>query len=146
MATASAETRIGLINPLIPIRAPREGDSSIFAQKPQDWQKTIDELLRIRTLGEDWDGQGASGPAPANVDAALNWVNQMRAWDQAICPTKVMAGADGEMHLVWQNDSLYLDAEIATPNAIAWLVSIKGQATRQWKTDLAQTWLVGSLE
>jgi hypothetical protein len=67
----------------------------------------------------------------------------MRSWDSAICPTKVVPGTGGEIHIVWQTAEVYLDAEIASPGEAEWLLSVPGKPTRQWRTDLNQTWLVG---
>lgn len=37
----------------------------------QCWQCIIDELLRIRSLKDDWDGEGSEAPHPALVDGAI---------------------------------------------------------------------------
>ncbi|MGL4550481.1 MAG: hypothetical protein ACRC33_04785 [Gemmataceae bacterium] len=38
---------------------------------PAAWGEAIDELLRIRSLGDDWDGEGGLAPPPALVDGAI---------------------------------------------------------------------------
>jgi hypothetical protein len=35
------------------------------------WDQLIDELLGIRNLKDDWDGEGTEAPPPALVDGAI---------------------------------------------------------------------------
>ena len=53
---------------------------------PEAWQRLLEELERLRTLGTDWDGQGAEPPAADRLSWALEWVRQMGQYRQAIPP------------------------------------------------------------
>jgi hypothetical protein len=140
VSTIVADPRIGLISPLSP--GPKE-TTAATGPVCRAWDAIIDQLEQLGSLAGDWDGQGADPPSPANLSAAVAWVNRMRAWNSAICPTKVVSGTGGEVHVVWQTAEVYLDAEIASPGSAEWLLSVPGKPTRQWRTDLSQPWLVG---
>ncbi len=51
------------------------GNSEHEETPAQIWSPLIDELLRIRTLKDDWDGEGTEAPHPALVDGAIAWLN-----------------------------------------------------------------------
>lgn len=140
-----SDVQISLIRPLVAAEEATSSAPPARAATPftDAWDRTLKELLGLRSLQEDWDGQGASPPSPANVDGAEAWVERMRRWERAWPPARVVPGVLGEVHLVWQQAGLYLDAEIADGQQVEWLLSLPGQPARQWKTDLAQTWLVG---
>jgi hypothetical protein len=142
MVTSLTES-IGLINPLGPDRSRGvERTPAVNAR----WSRVADELAALRTLGPDWDGQGSDKPAPPNLDVAADWLERMRAWPQAIPPAKIVPGVAGEIHFIWQQGQLVLDAEIVSPDSVHWLLSFPGGPARQWTTDTADTWLVGHLE
>ena len=102
---------------------------------PEAWQPLIEELERMRTLGTDWDGQGAKPPAPESLSWALDWVRQMRQYRQAIPPSRAVPGVGGELYLEWQSESFYIVAEIASPGRVEWTLSAPGQANRHWLTE-----------
>jgi hypothetical protein len=46
--------------------------TSDFCMQPiRTWHELIDDLLGLRHLEDDWDGQGAVAPQPALVDGAI---------------------------------------------------------------------------
>lgn len=142
-----SEARVSLLSPLTePERtgaASREEESPpADRQREAPWNRILDDLLRLRSLEDDWDGQGASPPDAANVDSALAWVREMSRYPQALPPSQVVPGVNGEVLLVWQGESLYLEAEISRPEEVEWLLATPGQPTRQWKTDRSLAWLV----
>ena len=133
MSTTATEPRIGLISPLN--AGPRD-DAADPSPVCDAWDAIVAQLGALGNLTVDWDGQGAEAPCPANVNAAMAWVNRMRAWSSAICPTKVVSGTGGEVHMIWQTAEVYIDAEIAYPGSAEWLLSVPGKPTRQWRTEL----------
>jgi hypothetical protein len=138
------DTRLSLYSPLVP--AVTEGAEPEAAREPSSnngaWDHVLDELLRLRTLPGDWDGQGAEAPSRSNVDAAIRWVKEMRLWRHALPPTQTVPGTTGEVVLEWRGDAFHLAAEISTPDRIEWLLNLPGHAVRQWDTDLRCTWVV----
>ena len=137
---------VSLISPLT--------DSRIGASTPADevnarlatiakWNVVIGELLRMRALADDWDGKGASAPKAENVDTAIIVVQRMQAYASAIPPSQAVPGVSGEVLLVWQNEGLFLEAEICSADQIEWMSSANGQPTRHWTTDAAVPCFVG---
>lgn len=141
VASLSGIRQIGLIGPFAstpsgePPAAPSDGGPA--------WNAVVDELLRLRRLPDDWDGQGAMPPAAEHVDQAISWVQQMRRFPQAIVPSRVVPGVRGELFLEWQDESLYLVAEIAAPQRVDWLLAIPGEPNRHWVTEGTMPYFVG---
>src|SRR5438552_3599722 len=89
---------LSLIGPLTHGREAGEVDRApLPAAREEEWERLINDLLHIRRLKQDWDGQGADAPAAGNVDKAIGWVQQMRAYSQAIPPSRALPGIQGEV-------------------------------------------------
>ena len=88
------------------------------AQMPsleRSWQERIDDLLDIRTLEANWDGQGAEAPPCALVDTAIRFALSFR--DQGLAPADfAIAGGNGTIFFEWHNPQGYLELEITAPN------------------------------
>jgi hypothetical protein len=143
-SSAVAEVRISLASPLLAelkaTQPGREDSASPALEAP--WDRILDELSRLGRLEQDWDGQGALAPDPANLDQAVAWVNEMRRWRTALPPTHVLPGTLGEVILEWRRDSFHLVAEISTPARLEWLLNLPGQPIKQWETDARGPWIV----
>jgi hypothetical protein len=139
------DTRVSLIGPLAetPGTDGTNGEGTSSSQPQQPWNQLIDNLLRIRRLDTDWDGQGAEPPTAANADRALEWLHQMRRHAQAIPPSRIVPGVQGEVYLEWQGESLYLVAEIAEPSRIEWTLALPGQPNKHWVTEGPIPYFVG---
>jgi hypothetical protein len=85
------------------------------------WSDVIDELLAIRKLEDDWDGQGAEAPNPAVVHTALNVALGLRATDMPPA-ARVIAGVNGTVFFEWFHPTTYLEIEVTAP----------GQAEGRW--------------
>jgi hypothetical protein len=145
MASVTVSTsRISLINPLVPAAEAHAADPLDPSPPTRDerWDHVLDELQRFRSLEDDWDGQGACALEPANVDATVAWVKQMRGWERALPPTAAVPGVTGEVILEWRGETYYLAAEICDPSRVEWLLSLPGQPVKQWNTDSSATWYV----
>lgn len=138
-----AEGRINLISPLVPGLTPETTTNGTkTTQEDPQWDWILAELLRLRSLPPDWDGQGATALDPVNVDQAIAWVKAMRTWEGALAPTRAVPGVTGEVILEWRGGTFYLAAEIAHPSQIEWVLTIPGQGIKQWDTDTRCTWIV----
>jgi hypothetical protein len=143
MATAvRGESRISLLSPLVGTIAPCESGGEIGNALNSQWEHLECELLRLRDLESDWDGQGSLPPDVRNIEAARHWIGEMRHWPQAMPPRRAIPGTAGEVILEWRGEAFQLAAEIHTPDRIEWLLDVPGQPIRQWETDLRATWLV----
>lgn len=79
------------------------------------WAELIDDLLSLRNLPDDWDGQGASAPHPAIVDGAIRWAQWFRA-EQVEPADRVIAGVNGTILFEWFGSPGYAEAEVVTPD------------------------------
>ena len=107
---------------------------STLVRRPtaEQWSKCINALLRLRNLDDDWDGEGSPAPSTANVDRAIEWVQQLRqASPDARLPQPV-PGTDGEVVLVWHQGPYYLQAEICKPYRFEWMLTCPGRPAEQW--------------
>lgn len=147
-APTLADSRISLLSPLVSVTVPCEGggetEVSRRAGTDAEWDRILNELIRLRDLEDDWDGQGSLVLGRDNVEAALRWINEMRRWRQALPPSCAVPGTAGEVVFEWRGDAFQLAAEISTPEKIEWLLNIPGQPLKQWDTDARCTWIVRS--
>ena len=81
----------------------------------EGWKKSIDALLAIRELEDDWDGQGAPTPTAEVVDSAMILAVQLRRCGIRP-PTTTLQGVAGEVFFEWQwPDSTTLTLEVEAP-------------------------------
>ena len=136
---------VRLVAPLVPNGASAESEAARNEGPDGDaWGQLLEELQRIRGLGDDWDGQGAEAPSAANVDWAREWVRQMRRYPQAIPPSKAVPGVAGEVYLEWRGASFYLVAELSAPAGVEWMLSAPGEPNRHWVTEGSLPYFVSS--
>jgi hypothetical protein len=82
---------------------------------PRPWRPAIDDLLAIRSLEDDWDGQGSPAPHPAIVDAAL-WFAQSIEESGFPSPDFAVAGVNGTVIFEWHLATGYLEIEVVSPD------------------------------
>src|ERR1700682_6147498 len=98
----SMDTGISLLSPLMPdAEFPTRAVSPAISVR---WDRIIDELLHLRSLQDDWDGQGCKVIDSANIDRTLSWVRDMRRWQRALPPTGAIPGTSGEVVLEWRGE------------------------------------------
>ncbi|MGL4550547.1 MAG: hypothetical protein ACRC33_05120 [Gemmataceae bacterium] len=84
------------------------------AASGRNWDQRIDDLLALRQLEDDWDGQGAEAPHPALVDGAIKLVLSLR--QKGIDPAlRAIAGLSGTVYLEWQTCQGYCEIEVLGP-------------------------------
>jgi hypothetical protein len=140
--TALVESRISLTIPLLASTESRNGDASRSPDCDARWNRIVADLERLRNLEPDWDGQGSLPVDSANIERADVWIREMRGWQNALPPTRVLPGTTGEIVLEWCTESLHLAAEISTPDRVEWLLNVPGQAIKQWESDSRGPWIV----
>jgi hypothetical protein len=84
-------------------------------QPPRPWSQVIDELLAIRRLTDDWDGQGAEASTPALVDGAITLAQNIRA-NGVRAADLAIAGVNGTVIFEWHDPAGYLELEVTAPN------------------------------
>jgi hypothetical protein len=141
-ASVLPDPRFSLTIPLVPANDTTNDHSTRSPEDEAQWERLLNELLRLGKLEHDWDGQGAEAVAGTNVDRAVHWVKEMRRWQRALPPSRVLPGTTGEVILEWRAPSFYLAAEISTPAQLDWLLDLPGQPLQQWQTDARGPWIV----
>ena len=79
-----------------------------------DWERVIDELLKIRNLQDDWDGEGGIAPLPGMVDFAIALAISDRDRG-APAPDRVHAGVNATVYFEWHSPAGYCELEILSP-------------------------------
>lgn len=80
----------------------------------QAWMQLIDVLLRIRTLEDDWDGEGTEAPHPNLIDAAIRLAQTLAAGGFPPAE-RVIAGVNGTIYFEWHSPLGYEEIEVMSP-------------------------------
>jgi hypothetical protein len=80
-----------------------------------DWEFVLNELARLRTLPNDWDGEGSPAPLPELVSAAARLARDMQA-RRHTPPGRVFASQDGTVYFEWYTPLGYQEVEIRSPS------------------------------
>jgi len=78
------------------------------------WSKRIDELLEIRDLLDDWDGEGTAAPPASLVDGAIRHCMTLRS-SGFPPPDRVHASVNETIFLEWYGALDYLEVEVLSP-------------------------------
>jgi hypothetical protein len=96
------------------------------------WVERIDELLAIRQLEDDWDGQGTPAPAIDVVDSALILALLLKREGFA-APNLVTQGLSGGVHFDWlPHDGRYVELQITAPQHGFIYVHTPGQPVKEY--------------
>jgi len=87
--------------------------SSIVEEADRKLRNSIDELLELRRLGNNWDGEGAAAPLPELVDSAISYLTQRNI---PIAPSRIVPVNDGRITLEWDFIGLFVSIRIQSPN------------------------------
>ena len=90
------------------------GNSEHEETSAQTWQLLLDELLRIRNLKDDWDGEGTEAPHPALVDGAITLAQYLQA-NGGPPADRVIAGVNGTIFFEWHTPLGYQEIEVTSP-------------------------------
>lgn len=82
--------------------------------RAQTWHSLIDELLHIRNLEDDWDGEGTEAPHPALVDGAITLAQYLQA-NGIPSADRVIAGVNGTIYFEWHTPFGYQEIEVLSP-------------------------------
>lgn len=110
------------------------GDAQVFSKSNGDaaslWTQLIDELLCIRQLEDDWDGEGTKAPPPSLVDGAILLAQDLEA--QGHPPAdRVIATVNGTVSFEWLTPLGYCDIEVISPNEAEYSWVPKGSRVAQ---------------
>jgi hypothetical protein len=101
------------------------------SSEPDAWEARIHDLLKIRSLEDDWDGAGAVAPPPDLVDSAiiLAQILRDRGYD---APSRIVPGVNGTVLFEWQHDGIYEELEVTEPLLAEVMQIVPGQPAEHW--------------
>lgn len=78
------------------------------------WSVIYDQLLGIRSLDDDWDGEGSDAPKTDLVDGALTIATWLKSegWE---APDRALASVNGCVVLEWYLSEGFLEIEVCSP-------------------------------
>jgi hypothetical protein len=85
--------------------------ADLGASPTGSWPQRLDDVLALRNLHDDWDGQGAEAPDPAVADGALEFARDFQA-AQLPPADRVIAGVNGTIFFEWHGSGGYLEIEV----------------------------------
>jgi hypothetical protein len=109
-------------------------DAALLVTRPDRidlWSCRIDELLAIRSLADDWDGQAAKAPSTELVDSALVLAVAFRRGG-AEAPSRIVPGVNGTLVFEWQAGEEYCEIEVPRPYHAEGLRVVPGQPPEHW--------------
>lgn len=109
------------------------GHASNGAVTPQaaNWQGSIQQIEQLRTLAEDWDGQGATAPMPEVIDSAVQLALLYRS-RQTPAPNRIVPGVGGTVIMEWQIADGYCEVEIVRPGYAEGMLVTEGRPPQHW--------------
>lgn len=75
------------------------------------WAEVDRQLLRLRNLGDDWDGDGAVGPDPLLIDSARALLASLRRSGTPI-PSRIVATVNGTVSFEWYSGGAMTQLEV----------------------------------
>lgn len=81
------------------------------------WSRCIDELLRVRRLEDDWDGQGSPAPEPALVDSAILFAKLYQERGE-IPPDFTLGSVNGTIIFEWHLPSEFVEVEVVSVDRV----------------------------
>ena len=107
------------VAPPVPAGNRLDGFAQSFPQAvpaTADWSNIFMELARMRTLTDDWDGDGSPAPAGELVDFALALAGMSSTIGLAQ-PDLVHAGVNGTIYFEWHAGDVYREMEVTSADA-----------------------------
>jgi hypothetical protein len=116
-----------------PPTRPLEKDAFLYARTPEPdaWSQRLDDLLQIRLLEDDWDGQGAKAPSTELVDSAIGLAEIFRQQGQD-APCRIVPGVNGTVLFEWQHGDMYEEIEVLRPFYAEGIRIVPGQEPVHW--------------
>lgn len=115
-------------------------DPAPAAEQARCWDERIDQLLAIRQLEDDWDGQGTPAPTVEVVDSALVLALLLRRAGVEP-PSSVVQGVNGDVLFYWWQspDGKYVEVEVTDPYAADVFIQLPGQPMRHVRVEAQES-------
>src|SRR5207237_9568318 len=96
------------------------------------WEPTVQKIVALQDLSDDWDGSGATAPSPELLESAIGLTYLLCA-KGVPPPSRVVPGLEGAVLFEWQDpDGSYADVEIVRPFFAEVMVVEPGKPARHW--------------
>lgn len=105
-------------------------NSNLRSEETSTW---INDLYRIMSLSEDWDGLGAVAPSPLALRAAIELLEQLVS-DDVPPPDRVLPTPMGAILIEWQRKEAYLEATVTRTGAIEWMLESPPGSYEHWES------------
>lgn len=115
-----------------------EGLSSSFeTQTEREWSdrttRLNSELEQIRSLRDNWDGEGAMAPGEGIVESTIALLNSLQI-DGLPPPTRIAASQAASIVIEWQLEhGKHLEAEILEPYRAEWMLVQPNHHPLHWE-------------
>jgi hypothetical protein len=86
-----------------------------------DWDPIIDELLSMRELQDDWDGEGSVAPQKALVDFVTSLAYRSKQRNE-LAPDRTIATVNGTICFEWYVNCMFTECEFVAPDALEFRV------------------------
>lgn len=109
------------------------GESSCVVPSNDPWERTIESVVALRKMGNDWDGQSASAISPDLLGSAVALANLLRDRKNLPAPSRVVPGPEGTVIFEWQDpDGAYCEIEVTRPFFAEVMLIEPGKPARHW--------------
>ncbi len=86
------------------------------------WSEIVKSIGDMRSLQNNWDGEGAIAPQKAIVDTALALIDNFRSQNgDNTSPDRALPSIDGRILIEWHLENSYMEAEIVEPGLAEWM-------------------------
>jgi hypothetical protein len=107
--------------------------TSVESEFDRQWTERAADLRRIRSLRDDWDGEGAEAPRPEVVDSVEDLLELLRRNQSLPPPSRVVASPNGSVIIEWQMEGgAYREAECSEPYRAEWMLEVPNRPTTHW--------------
>lgn len=99
----------------------------------RQWTERTADLKRLRSLRDNWDGEGAEAPRPEVVDSIEVLFGSLRSAGSWPPPSRIDASPNGSVIIEWQIErDTYLEAECSEPYRAEWMLEVPNKPTTHW--------------
>jgi len=94
------------------------------------WNDREQDLAKMRSFENNWDGFDAVAPDFSLIDKADFFLHLLKERYPANPPMRVVLSADGSVAFEWANDDKFVQAEIIDLSRVEWMFATPGEDTK----------------
>ena len=99
------------------------------------WAQVMQVLIALRSLNDDWDGEGSEAPRPAAIAMAAQVAGSLEAHGAPV-PTTATATRSGGILFGWEREADYTEIEVVGPDRVEWMVIAPGSPAMHGEIEL----------